>query len=350
MLFVNIMFFAQGFARSTEGASGLANMTKKHFARIGIILSGVFFILFQLYLPLGMEAAQVGHRGLQILYSAILGVTVAILLVFCLIVAVKRDYIQGQWHTLLRFRHLLNLMVKRDFLTRYRRSVLGVLWSLLNPILTMLVLTMVFSFIFRFEIAYFPVYLLSGQLIFAFFSESTSQAMGSVISNAHIVKKVYVPKYIFPVSRVLSSCVNLAFSFVAFLLVILVTGAPFHWTILLVPIPLLYTFMFSLGIGMLLSSLAVFFRDLSYIYGIFITLLTFLTPIFYPVSILPDRVFQLIHLNPIFHYVTFFRSLALYGELPGLWVNIVCLGFALAALCIGLYSTMKVQDRYILYL
>jgi len=325
-------------------------MTKKHYAGITLTLAGMFFVLSLQYLPLGAEAAQIGHRGLQILYSVIMGATLAIILVFCLLAVTKKEYIQRQWDTLNRFRHLLQLMVKRDFVTRYRRSVLGVLWSLLNPLLTMLVLTMVFSILFRFDIEFFPVYLLSGQLVFNFFAESTNQAMSSIIGNAGIIKKVYVPKYIFPTSRVVSSLVNVFFSFAAFMFVVLVTRAPIHWTILLVPVPMLYTFLFSLGVGMLLSSVAVFFRDLSYIYGIFTTLLMFLTPIFYPVDILPDRVFQLIHLNPIFHYVSYFRALAMDGVIPGLWTNVICLGFALMALCCGMYATMAKQDRYILYL
>ena len=325
-------------------------MTKKYFAGTAMVLSVLFFFAFLLYLPLGAEAAQIGHRGLQILYSAFLGATMAILIVFCLVVAVKKDFVLRQWQTLNRFKHLLRLIVRRDFMTRYRRSVLGVLWSLLNPIITMLVLTMVFSFLFRFDIPHFPVYLLSGQLIFGFFSESTNQAMSSIINNSNIIKKVYVPKYIFPVSRVLSALVNMFFSFIAFLLVFVITRVPFNWTILLVPIPMIYVFIFSLGVGMLLSSMAVFFRDLPYIYGILVTLLTFLTPIFYPVTILPDRVYQLIHLNPLFHFVSYFRSLALDGVIPGLWINVICLGFALASLCCGLYVTMMQQDKFILYL
>jgi len=325
-------------------------MTKKHYVAITLVLSGVLFVLSFLYLPLGAEAAYIGHRGLQILYSLIVGGTVAILIVFCLIAVTKLDYFQTQCQIFMRFRHLLFLMVKRDFVTRYRRSVLGVLWSLLNPLLTMLVLTMVFSMLFRHGIPYFAVYLLSGQIFFNFFSESTSQAMGSIIGNANLIKKVYLPKYLFPTARVVSSLVNFGFAFIGFLFVQLVTGAPFHWTILLLPIPLLYTFVFSLGIGMLLSSAAVFFRDLSHIYRILLTLWMFLTPIIYPVDILPERVFQLIHLNPLFHYVTFFRSLALDGVIPSVWTNVVCLGYALLALYAGLYATMSKQDKYILYI
>jgi len=241
-------------------------------------------------------------------------------------------------------------MVKRDYATRYRRSILGVLWSLLNPLLTMLITAMVFSFVFRFEIPNFPVYLLSGQLMFNFFSESTSRAMYSIIVNAGIINKVYVPKYVFPISVVISSMVNLGFTFIAFLFVVLVTQEPFYWTMLLVPIPILYLLIFCIGVGMLMSSLSVFFRDLAYLYGIGTTLLMFMTPIFYPISMLPDRVYHIIHLNPMFHYVDYFRQLTLNGTVPGLWANIICLGFALAAFCAGLYAMMSQQDKYILHL
>jgi len=127
-------------------------------------------------------------------------------------------------------------------------------------------------------------------------------------------------------------------------------GESFSWTFLLIPIPIIFIFIFSLGVGMLLSSLSVFFRDISYIYGIGTTLLLFMTPIFYPVSILPDRVYYLIHLNPLFHYVTYFRELTLTGTMPGLWSNIICLGFALAALAVGMFVTISQQDKYILHI
>jgi len=325
-------------------------MTRKHYAGMTIILSMMFFVLFFFYMPIEVDGYRPDNVVLLIINAGFLAVTAAIVIVFSLFVAVRKDYVKRHLSTFSRFRHLLFLMVKRDFVARYKRSVLGVMWSLLNPLMTMLVLTMVFSTLFRFDIPNFPVYLLSGQLIFNFFNESTNLAMNSIVSNAGIIRKIYVPKYIFPISRVLSSIVNLTFAFMAFLLVVFVTRAPIHWTILLVPIPILYTFMFSLGIGMLLSSLVVFFRDLTHIYGILTTFLMFMTPIFYPVSILPDNVFNLIHLNPMFHYVSYFRDLALYGVVPGIWANIICLGFALAALCCGLYVTISQQDKYILYL
>jgi len=325
-------------------------MTKKHFAITAFVLTSILFVVFWYYLPVEVGGQRPGNIPMLIFYNVFIAMTVSLIVIFGLIILTKRLYVATQLAILKRYRHLLFLMVKRDFVTRYRRSVLGILWSLLNPLLTMLVLTMVFSTIFRFEIEYFPLYLLSGQLIFNFFSESTSLAMGSIVGGAATIKKVYVPKYIFPISRVISSVVNLGFSFLAFLIVFLILRAPFHWTMLLIPVPIMYIVIFSMGVGMLLSAMAVFFRDIAYIYSILVTLLMFLTPIFWPVSILNPRVYHLIHLNPMFHFVNYFRNVALYGTVPGLWANIICLGFAFAALGVGLYVKIAQQDKYILYL
>jgi len=327
-------------------------LSKKHFAIMAVVLSVVLFVPFFFYLPIEVADHRPGNVPLLAVNAGFLAITAALLLVGCLILITKKNYVKRQAITFVRFRHLLALMVKRDFITRYRRSVLGVLWSLLNPILTMLILTMVFSQLFKFEIPdySFPVYFLSGQIIFGFFSESTTLAMSSIVGGGGIIKKVYVPKYIFPISRILSSLINLLFSFIAFLIVFIVMGETFHLTFLLIPIPIILLFMFSLGVGMLLSSISVFFGDINYIYGIGMTLLMFLTPLFYPVSILPERVYYLIHLNPLFHYVSYFRELALSGTIPGLWSNIICIGFALAALSIGMFVTMTQQDKYILHI
>jgi ABC-type polysaccharide/polyol phosphate export permease len=144
--------------------------------------------------------------------------------------------------------------------------------------------------------------------------------------------------------------VNMGFSFIAFLLVFVIMREQFQWTMLLIPIPIIFTLIFSLGVGMLLSSMNVFFRDLTYLYGVFTTLLFFFTPIMYHPSILSPRIFHIMHLNPLFHFVGYFRELALHGTIPGLWTNIFCLGFALVAFCSGLYMMMSQQDKYILYM
>jgi len=330
----------------------VGTLTKKHYVGTAVALTAALFVPFFLFLPIEVAAHRPGNVPLLVVNAGFLAITVALLSVFALIWVTKKDYVKRQIEAFKKFRHLLFLMIKRDFVTRYRRSVLGILWSLLNPVLTMLIMTMVFSQIFRFEIPNysFAVYYLSGQFIFGFFSESTTIAMSSIVGNGAIIKKVYVPKWVFPISKIMSSLVNMFFSFIAFIVVFIVMGESINWTFLLIPIPIILIFIFSLGVGMLLSSLSVFFRDINHIYGIGVTLLMFMTPLFYPVSILPDRVYYLIHLNPLFHYVTYFRDLTLSGTVPSLWSNIICLGFALAALAIGTFATMSQQDKYILHI
>ena len=154
-----------------------------------------------------------------------------------------------------------------------------------------------------------------------------------------------------PLSRVISSLVQMAFSLVAFFIVVLVTGAPFYWTMFLIPIPIIYIFVFSLGVAMLISSLAVFFRDLTYLYGVLTTLIMYLSAIFWPVEILEGGALEnLIGLNPMYQFITYFRYLVYWGRVPDLWFNFVCIGLALTALCGGTYVFMKQQDKYILSL
>jgi len=262
----------------------------------------------------------------------------------------QRKLLNPYFQKFLKYRPLLFQLVRRDFLAKYKRSVLGVLWSLLNPLFTMLVMTIVFSFVFRFEIENFPVYLLSGQIIFTMFSEATNLCMGSVISAAPLIKKVSVPKYIFPISRALSSLINFVFSFVALILVMLITKAPFHLSMIYCVIPVLYVFIFSTGVGLILSSAVIFFRDITYLYGIFLTAITYFTPLFYPISIIPDHFRWIISLNPLYHMVECFRTCAIYGGIPTLWQNLVCLTIAVLSLGIGLFVFIRKQDRFILYI
>jgi len=325
-------------------------LTKKRMALLTAFMSGVYFILIWVFLPESVIGPRSQNMFFLMSKVGFLGLTAAFTTAITVIIIFKNDFVKAQIATFNRFKYLLFFLVKRDFVTRYRRSVLGVLWSMLNPLLTMIVMAMVFSYLFRTEIEYFPLYLLGGLIIFNFFSESTTMAMSSITSAGGIIKKVYVPKYIFPVSRVISSLVNMLFSLIAFILVFLALGAPLRFTMLLIPIPIIYTFIFSLGIGMILSSMTVFFRDITYLYGVFTLLLLYMSAIFYPVSILPESVQQILGLNPLHHYISYFRHLTLYGTVPGLWANAVCIGFAMAALCGGIYVSMSQQDKYILYL
>jgi len=305
---------------------------------------------------MNMPESIVGERGdnlfLFVPQILFLAVTAAILLALLLVVIFRNKYLKSQLITFNRYKYYLKLLVKRDFANKYRKSILGVLWSFLNPLLTMLIMTFVFSTLFTGlgAVENFPVYVFSGQLILNFFTESTTMAMNSVIASEGVIKKVYVPKYIFPLSRVISSLVNVLFTFIAFMLVFTVTGHPFYWTMLLIPLPLIYLFVFSMGVAMLLSSLAVFFRDLTYLFGVFCTLLFFMTPIMYPVEIIPPQFLGVYGLNPMFQFLQFFRNVAMWNTVPDLWTNMVCIGLALTSLCVGTYVFMKQQDKYILSL
>ena len=250
----------------------------------------------------------------------------------------------------MKYRWLLQELISRDLKIKYRRSFLGYLWSILNPLLMMAILTVVFSRMFRFEIANYPVYLLAGQLIFTFFVEATTVSMQSVLSGASLIKKVYLPKLIFPLSKTLSGLVNLGFSLVALFVVVFATGNGFHITLVLLPLFLVYVLVFTMGVSLLVSTLVVFFRDTQYLYGLFLTALNYLTPIFYQVSMLPQWLQELMVVNPMYNYVTMFRKIILYGQWPSLWEHGVCIAFSIGTLVLGYYVFKKKEKDFILYI
>ena len=248
----------------------------------------------------------------------------------------------------LKFRPLLNELVARDIKIKYRRSVLGVLWALLNPLLMMIVLSVVFSNLFRFDIENFPLYLLTGQIVFNFFNESTTTAMSSIIANASLIKKVYVPKYLFVISRVVSVFINLLASFMALIIVMIAMRAELHWTVLLAPIPLLLLVFFSLGIGLILAAITVRFRDIMHLYSVFTTMLMYLTPVIYPMSALPEWLAKLVMLNPLTNILIMLRNVMLNGMLFS-WQSLL-LGVVetIVSMALGLYVFYKNQDTFIL--
>lgn len=247
-----------------------------------------------------------------------------------------------------KFKSLLYELVKRDIKVKYRRSVLGLLWTVLNPLLMMCVLTIVFSNVFKFDIDNFPVYLLCGNIIFSFFNEATTVSMSSVLNNGSLIKKVYVPKYLFPLSKVLSSFVNLISSLVALIIVVMFTGTKIHVSIIFSILPIFYVFVFALGIGLVLSALVVYFRDILHLYSVVLTVLMYLTPIFYPMSILPKGVYELVNANPITQFVQMLRECVLYGNIPSLSSNIYCISVSLIFLIMGIFVFWKCQDKFVL--
>lgn len=249
-----------------------------------------------------------------------------------------------------KYCNLINELVNRDIKKKYRRSILGILWSMLNPLLMMLITAMVFSNLFRFEIKNFALYLLTGQIIFTFYAEATNFAMGSILENGHLIKKVYVPKYLFPLSRVTSSAVNLLFTLPAMLAIILVTGQTISFKILFCIIPLVLLFIFCLGMGLFLSALAVYFRDMFHLYGVALTALNYATPIFYPENIIPVQYQWIVHCNPIYYYLKMFREVVYSNQIPDINLIIICFFISIIALIIGGYFFNKKQNNFILYI
>lgn len=249
----------------------------------------------------------------------------------------------------MKYNNLLKNLVSRDIKVRYRRSVLGMLWTVLNPLLMMVVITIVFSTLFKQNIEHFPIYYLAGSLIFSFNSETTSNALYSIIGNASLMKKVYIPKYLFPLSKIVSGLVNLGFSLIAVFIVMLVLKVEFRPTLLLLPIPIFYTFLFSTGLGLLLAAITVFFRDMAHFYGVFVMAWTYFTPIFYPETILSDTAMKVMQFNPMYHYVNYMRDLILYGTFPSMKENLLCFLISAVMLIIGLTVFYKKQDKFVLY-
>ena len=246
---------------------------------------------------------------------------------------------------------LLNELVIRDIKTKYRRSVLGVLWTLLNPLLMMVVMSIVFSHFFgKFNIENYPIYLLSGQVIFNFYSESTSMSMSSIINNAPLLKKVYIPKYMFVLSRTISGAINLLAAFAALIIVMFVMRVELHYTALLSIIPMLCLVVLSVGVGLILATLAVRFRDLVHLYSVFLTALMYLTPIIYPVEFLPKWVSVIVKVNPLTSILTMFRCFMLNGTMPD--VLTICMATipSVVFLVLGGIIFWKNQDDFILYI
>ncbi len=268
-----------------------------------------------------------------------------------------KAYLYDFW----RYRYLLQNLIGRDFKLKYRRSVLGVVWSVLNPLLMNIVMVVVFSTIMDMRgagIENFPVYLLIGQLLFGFFTEGTSSAMSSMLGAAPLIKKVYIPKYIFPLERVCFALVNCLFSFLALVLMMIFTGARLYATVLLALYPLATLFLFTLGVGLILAAATVFFRDVMHLWGVFTTALMYFSAIFYDplqmgsftVGSLQINTSQVIRFNPRYWYITGFRATVLDGR--GLsWSMVwICGACALLALAAGLLVFRRQQDKFVLHI
>lgn len=263
----------------------------------------------------------------------------------------KRSKLSQYFLEFWKYKDLLKLLVSRDLKLKYRRSFLGYVWSILNPLLIMVVMAIVFSHMFHRNIENFPVYLFCGQLLFNYMNQTTHKAISSITGNGSLLKKTYMPKYIFTLAKTTSGLVDLLFSLGALLIVMIVTGTRFTLYALLFPFVILQVYVFCVGLGLFLAQANVFFRDIQYIYNAVTTAWLYVSCIFYPLDMLPHWLQWIItHLNPMYFYIAQFRSIIHIGQFPDLWFIFAGIISALLSLVVGVLSFLKSKDRFILYI
>ncbi len=250
---------------------------------------------------------------------------------------------------LFRYRDLVLALVGRELKVRYRRSTIGFLWTMLQPLLTMLVMSLVFSTLFRFKVPDYPVYALSGIMFWNFFSQSITASMNSLHGNFKLITKLPVPRYVFPVATVLAGLINLVLALVPLFGILLATGHPIHPAMAFLPISVLFAGAFTLGAGLLLSPLAVFFTDILEATTVVLSMLFFMTPVFYPMDIVPDRYRWLVRFNPLRSVLEVFRDPIYYGKIPPLTHLTVAATIAALALAVGLVAFRRSSDRIPFY-
>lgn len=250
---------------------------------------------------------------------------------------------------LLRYRDLVGTLVARDLKVRYRRSTIGFLWTMLQPLLTMLVLTVVFSAIFRFDLPNYPVYALAGIMFWNFFSQSITSSMNSLRGNAHLLTKLPVPKAVFPLATVIAGVINLLLALIPLFGLLLVTGHPIRPAVLFLPVAILLAASFTLGAGLILSPLAVLFHDIVEIVAVSLTLFMYLTPVFYPMKIVPERFLWAVRFNPIRSVLEVFRDPIYHGKVPPLSHLAVAVTVTVLALVVGIVAFRKTSDRIPFY-
>lgn len=253
-------------------------------------------------------------------------------------------------------RFILQQLVSKDFKLKYRRSFLGVLWSVLNPLLMMIIMSFVFSYMFRSTVENYPLYLIVGNVTFTLMNDATNGGLGSIIGASSLLKKVKVDRWVFPVQKVLSAVVNFAFSLIAVVVVMLWFRVVPTWHVLWMLVGLVLLMVFCIGISLLIGALAVFFRDMMHLWGVLVTAWTYLTPIFWDLSLLttnpsvPHYVIWVVKANPMYNYLDIMRCAIVYQTSPSPTVLIIAAVSAVVSLALGFVVFRKTEHKFILYI
>ena len=251
-----------------------------------------------------------------------------------------------EFKELLRYRFLIRNLISRDLKVRYKRSVLGFFWVMLNPLLTMGVLTIVFSYFARFNTQYYATYLLSGILVWNLYAQGTTAAMTNLYTNGSILRKIYVPPSVFVASSIGSALLNFVFAIAPFFILAIVNGVPLSIYWFFIIIPSVETAIFAFGVGLIISALMVYFSDTYEIYNVLVNLYLYLTPVYYPISILPAKLQTLEHYNPMYLLMNSFRMAVLNGTLPSTTDTFLAGVFSLGVFLVGWFIFTRLEKNF----
>ncbi|MBR1707462.1 MAG: ABC transporter permease [Clostridia bacterium] len=251
--------------------------------------------------------------------------------------------------TIKRHQFLFEELSSRDFKQKYKRTLLGMGWSLMYPLLTLIIQRLIFARFFGNSTPHYTIYLFAGNIVWNYFREATQGGMRALWDNAHIFTKVNVPKYIFVLTKNVSALINFSITIALFFLFVWLDRIAFSWRFFSLLIPSFCMVLFNLGIGMMLSAMFVFFRDTGYLYEVFLTLLMYMSAIFYSVDSFPDVIQKVFLLNPVYCYIKYFRAVVIDGNLPSLSFNLICVFYALLALFLGSWIYKKKNHEFLYY-
>lgn len=251
--------------------------------------------------------------------------------------------------TMKKHQFLFEELVKRDFKKKYKRTVLGMAWSVLSPLLTLLVMRLVFTSFFGRGMEHYTTYLFCGNLVFAFFNESTTQGMHALVENASIFTKVNIPKYMFLLSKNVQCLLNFGLTLCVFFVFCIFDKIIFTWKLITLVIPVLFLLLFNIGVGMILSALFVFFQDIRYLWTVFIQLLTYMSAIFYDINNFSPMIQNVFLLNPVYLFIRYFRKIVIEATIPSVWFHLLMVFDVVAVLSLGLWIYRKYNHQFLYY-
>jgi|BioPla2DNA2_1021312.scaffolds.fasta_scaffold16343_3 ABC-2 type transport system permease protein len=326
----------------------------------------VFFwhsVIIQLWLHMDMNSifGQIWAEHWKVFFFA----SMAIVMLFVAIIPLPlfdrfpERVLAGRWHLpdegdpvfkrMRQYSFLFSELVKRDFKKKYKRTVLGMLWSVLSPLLTLLVMWLVFSQFFGRNTPHYTVYIFAGTLVFSYFTESTSEGMSSLVGNSSIFTKVNVPKYLFLLSKNISSLISFGLTLVVFFVFVAADKLPFTWNYLFLLFPICCLVLFNIGVGLILSALFVFFRDIKYLWSVFTRLLMYMSAIFYTIDRYSEVAQHLFLLNPVYVYIRYFRKIVIENTVPTLWFHLIAAVYGIFFFYMGFRMYKKYNTKFLYY-